>query len=236
MPADRDERTEPPTARRRREARTGGQVARSQDLTAAVLLLAAFVALALTGPKLWLTLIAVVRSSLSPDAPGSLTETLPFSAAVCIEVFKRVAPYLLVIFLAILAALYAQVGVLFTFKPLMPSFSKINPLNGLKRLFSMRSVMMALINVGKLAVVGLVAFRGCVPARRAYDVRFEHEARGRSDGSGSSGPRMAAISPPTGSPDDQGGGQRRIPEHGGRSADQAAAAGGSTAARLTAAR
>lgn len=133
-------------------------MARSQDLTAAVLLLAAFVALALCGPKLWLTLVAVVRASLSPDTPTSLTDTLPFSAAVCIEVVKRVAPYLLIIFLAILAALYAQIGVLFTVKPLMPSLSKINPLNGVKRLFSMRSVMMALINMGKLAVVALVAY------------------------------------------------------------------------------
>lgn len=158
MPADRDEKTEPPTTRRRREAREGGRVARSQDLTAAVLLLAGFIALGLFGPKLWWSLVAIVRTALSPDLPTSLEDTLPFSAAVCIETFKRLAPYMLIIFFAILAALYAQIGLLFTWKPLIPSLSKINPLNGIKRLFSMRSVMLAVINVGKLVVVGVVAY------------------------------------------------------------------------------
>ncbi len=158
MPADRDEKTEPPTARRRRETREGGQVARSQDLTAAVLLLASFVALALLGPKLWLTLVMVVRAALSPDAPTSLGETMPFISAVCTEVLKRLAPFLLILFLSIMAVLLMQVGLLFTWKPLTPSLSKINPLKGIKRLFSMRMLMMAVLNFGKLLVVGLVAY------------------------------------------------------------------------------
>jgi flagellar biosynthetic protein FlhB len=158
MPAERDEKTEPPTPRRRREARTQGQVARSQDLTAAVLLLAGFLALALFGPKLWLSLVAIVRAALTAEHPTSLQAALPFASAVCVEAGKRIAPFLLTIFFAMLIALYAQVGLLLTGKPLVPSLSKINPLNGLKRLFSIRSVMMALINVGKLVVVGAVAY------------------------------------------------------------------------------
>ena len=158
MPADHDEKTEPPTPRRRREARESGQVARSQDLTAAVLLLAGFVALTLIGPRLWLSLVAILRASLSPESPGSLGELLPFAGAVCIEVFKRLGPYLLILFLAILLGVFAQIGFLLTWKPLTPSLSKINPLNGIKRLFSMRSVMLALINFGKLLVVATVAY------------------------------------------------------------------------------
>jgi len=52
----------------------------------------------------------------------------------------------------------AQVGLLLTWYPLLPSLSKINPLSGLKRLFSIRSVMLAVTSFGKLLVVALVAY------------------------------------------------------------------------------
>ena len=61
-------------------------------------------------------------------------------------------------FFALLLAMFAQVGLLFTWTPLKPSFSKLNPISGFKRLFSMQSVMLALINFGKLLVVGVVAY------------------------------------------------------------------------------
>ena len=66
MPADVGEKTEPPTARRRTEARNNGQVARSQDLVAAALMLAGFLALYALGPRLWGTLLAVTTTALAP--------------------------------------------------------------------------------------------------------------------------------------------------------------------------
>lgn len=158
MPADRDEKTEPATPRRRHEARQGGQVARSQDIPAAVLLLFGFLALAIFGAPLWHTLVAIIRTALTPDAPADLDRAFPFAMAAFVEVLKRLAPILVILFLAILLSMLAQVGLLFTIKPLIPTLSKINPLKGLQRLFSIRSVMVAMINFGKLLVVGLVAY------------------------------------------------------------------------------
>ena len=62
-----DDKTEPPTPRRREQARRQGQVARSQDLTAAVLLLSGFVALALLGMPLWHSLLAMTRAGGVPS-------------------------------------------------------------------------------------------------------------------------------------------------------------------------
>jgi flagellar biosynthetic protein FlhB len=153
-----DDKTEPATPRRRREARDSGQVARSPDLTAAVLLLSGFAALALVGPSLWYSMLAITRSALTVDSTPRLDDVLPFAGAVAVESFKQVAPFLLILFLAMVATLVGQIGFLLTGKPLVPRLSKINPLNGIQRLFSVRSVMLAAVNFGKLTVVGLVAY------------------------------------------------------------------------------
>ena len=158
MPADADERTEPPTPRRRREARGEGQVARSQDLTAAALILTAFLALALLGPTIWFGLLAVTKTALTLESGVRLDDVLVFAGAAALKIFKCLGPFLLVLFFAMLAVLLGQIGFLFTWKPLTPSLSKINPISGFKRLFSIRSVMLAVINFGKLLVVGLVAY------------------------------------------------------------------------------
>ena len=65
MADDAGERTEAPTPRRRQEARRKGQVARSQDLSATVVLLAGLVALERLGPRIWKTMLAVTQEALS---------------------------------------------------------------------------------------------------------------------------------------------------------------------------
>ncbi len=153
-----DDKTESPTPRRRQETRRRGQVARSQDLTAAVLLLSGFLALSFLGPAIWHSLLAMTRAGLTAEPPILLDDVLPFAGAVAVETLMRLGPFLLILFVAMLLALLAQVGLLFTGQPLVPSLSKINPLNGLKRLFSVRSVMLVVANTGKLLVVALVAY------------------------------------------------------------------------------
>ncbi|MDO8630521.1 MAG: flagellar biosynthesis protein FlhB [Phycisphaerales bacterium] len=158
MPSYADDKTEAPTPRRRQEARAKGQIARSQDLASAVLLFAAFAGLYFFGPPLIGSLIAMVAAGLSGETPGRLDDLIPFTSAIGLELLRRVGPLLGVLFVVALIVLYAQVGWVFTWQPLMPSFSKVNPLNGIMRLFSARSVMMACINLLKLLFVAFVAY------------------------------------------------------------------------------
>jgi flagellar biosynthetic protein FlhB len=158
MPADQDSRTEEPTPRRRNEARRKGQVARSQDLSAAVMLFAGFLALEFLGPRVWLTMTAVTRSALSIDGNVASRDLMTFSAAMALEVMKAIVPIMLIVAAAGIVILYAQVGWLLTVEPLKPSLSKINPLKGIQRLFSFRSVATAMVNMGKLLLVVLVAY------------------------------------------------------------------------------
>lgn len=58
-----------------------------------------------------------------------------------------------------LLANYLQVGFLFTLDPLTPNFDRINPLSGLKRVFSKRAFAEFLKSLLKLSIIGYVAFR-----------------------------------------------------------------------------
>lgn len=153
-----DDRTEPATPRRRQEARSKGQVARSQDLPAALLLFAGLWALELFGPRVWQALILVLRAGLDSQAPVRMDDLWALTGAMMREVAWRMIPLLLVFAGVVALSTFAQVGPLFTFFPLQPSLTKINPLAGLQRLFSVRSVMHAAISVLKLLVVVLVAY------------------------------------------------------------------------------
>ncbi len=158
MALSRDDRTEAPTPRRRQEARGRGQVARSHDLTAAMLLLAGFISIRLLGPPLWHSLLLILETALSSDSAHDQDDLYPFVLSVAVELSKRLAPIVLIGLAVVLATLLGQVGWLFTWEPLTPSLSKINPLAGLQRLFSIRSTVSALTNVVKLVVIGTVAY------------------------------------------------------------------------------
>ncbi|MHC5109877.1 MAG: flagellar biosynthesis protein FlhB [Planctomycetota bacterium] len=158
MPAEYDEKTEPATPRRRQEARNKGQVARSQDISAAVLLTVAFLALLIFGPALWQSMMKMVSVLLGNEGATSLDETRSLAVVAMIDVVKKLAPILVMMFLTLLAVLYAQIGWLWTLDPLTPSLQKLNPISGIKRLFGIRAVMTASINFGKLLFVALVAY------------------------------------------------------------------------------
>lgn len=158
MAAEHDEKTEPPTARRRSEARQSGQIAKSQDLSAAVMLLAALLGLKFLGPGLWGRLLEITRSAIVGAAGAQPEDLLPWSISLAFDILKKVLPLMLILSAAGLAAVYAQTGWIFTWKTLMPKLDKLNPINGVKRIFSLKSFMMAVINVAKIIVVCTVAY------------------------------------------------------------------------------
>ena len=161
MADERDEeRTEPASPRRREEARERGQVARSADLSSAVILLAAVLALQFLGRPLIGGIFASAVSVLEGlalvegDPSGLLTQFGGAFAAVLLGFL----PFVGIVLAAALAANLVQVGFLFTAKPLAPDLDRINPVSGLGRLLSVRGLLRLVAGLLKLAVVGLVVF------------------------------------------------------------------------------
>ena len=160
MPADSDEKTEPPTPRRLQEAREKGQVAKSNDLGAAVGLLIGLIMLNIYGSSILNGFMDVIRHYLTLDnvaVNGSLALDQTWRFAI-----QNVASILLPIFIILLLVAIVinlmQVGFMFVGQPLMPSLEKISPLSGLKRLFSMRSAVRLAMSLAKVGIIGTVAY------------------------------------------------------------------------------
>ena len=159
MAEDKDSKTEPPTPRRRSEARGSGQIPKSADLSAALLMLAGMILLRTLGPGIWTRLLAIFRTALAGQNPTDRDQLTPFASAAALEMFKMLAPFMGLMVLVALVVMYAQVGLLYTLKPLMPSLNKLNPLSGIRRMFSAKSVVMLALNLGKLGVVSAAAYQ-----------------------------------------------------------------------------
>lgn len=154
-----DERTEPATPRRRREARERGHVARSADLAAAAVLLAGVAALALFGRPLAGGLFDLTRDALGGLAAAgedrgalaaSLRAAVGAGAAAALPVAAALA-------LAAAAAHLAQVGFLFAWPAVAPDATRLDPAAGLARIFSGRALARGAAALAKLAAVAAVA-------------------------------------------------------------------------------
>ncbi len=154
------ERTEAPTPRRRSEARKAGQVARSTDLTAAVILLGALLTMDWYGRHLFGNLLVAIRVCLEDDALALTdpAQILPLLAKLFRILIDVAWPFLLVVTLLALLTSYVQIGHLISFQSLKPSLTRLNPLSGLKRLFNVRSAVHLLMGILKMSLVGLVAY------------------------------------------------------------------------------
>ncbi len=158
MPGEFGEKTEAPTPKRRQEARQRGQVAKSQDLTAAVVLLAGLVTLKAAGPWMWKKLLSAMRGCLSADQPVSVGDLVPTAGALTDVMIWLLVPLLVVVFIAAAGMLLWQVGFLITWQPLTPNLDKLSPLKGFKRIFSPRTAMTTVFHVGKMFLLAFVVY------------------------------------------------------------------------------
>ncbi len=159
MADDLGERTEDATPKRRSEAREEGNVARSQDLSSALMLLVATLALwagsmnMLGQGKLLLQSSLGFESASTPDATdvGLLMREMGLAA------LRIGVPVILIAWIGAYLAQFVQVGWLISSKAAQPNFGKLNPLSGFKRIFGISAVVKSSIDVVKVGVVLIVA-------------------------------------------------------------------------------
>lgn len=158
---DGQERTEEATPHKLRKARERGEVARSSDLTAALLLAVAAASVAYASPKLARALQANAIEAFHTAAQAQLSERdLLEALGLCAQrAASACAPLLIVLCGCALAFTYFQVGSVLSFEPLTPKLERLNPVAGLRRLFATRETYVELAKSAlKLAgVVGLAA-------------------------------------------------------------------------------
>jgi flagellar biosynthetic protein FlhB len=160
------DKTEKATPKRREEARQKGQVAKSQDLTGATVLLAGLFALGASGPATAQRLGDGVHDALAAGAGrdpvtintiGDLLLTSGSTAVSCL------APVVGLCVAAAIIVNVAQVGIKPKKKALKPDFKRLSPKPGLQRIFGKEGLVELGKNLLKLGVVGWVVLSALVP-------------------------------------------------------------------------
>lgn len=158
MSDDSAQRTEQPTARKLKRSREEGQVARSVELSAAAVMLGAVLMLLLLGGLWFRQLSSYFAAGFSFDRKMLETPSLlplAFSSQMS-DAFLLVLPMMLVtLFLAILAS-GATGGFLFSLKAVLPKFSKLSPLAGVKKMLGPHAAVELIKSVLKFGLVASV--------------------------------------------------------------------------------
>jgi len=154
------EKVLPPSPRKKERAREEGNVARSQDLTSAVALASAMIALWFVAPLTFQHLLRVMRHYFEePWMPiDDHLQLQSFMIEVGIYVTIGCLPYVLIMMLAGISIACAQVGLLWTGKPLIPKLNRINPIAGFNRFFSVRALYELGKNIAKLAFLLVMVY------------------------------------------------------------------------------
>jgi flagellar biosynthetic protein FlhB len=163
------EKTEEPTPERLRKLRKEGNVAKSQDVNSAVSFLATFVVLAGTIPFISDEMINIFKESMLAiqmmDEPDSVVPSRLLLSSL-LAMVKSVAPACAAALVIGVAGNIAQVGFLFTTKPITPDLNKINPINGLKGMFKMKKLVELGKTIIKFTLIAYLSYAALKDAMR----------------------------------------------------------------------
>ncbi len=156
------DKTEKATPKKKNDARKKGQVFQSREMSASLILVIMIVTIKAFGSNLYYQIAAYMKKAFTEYFTIKDAIDIHILARLFIDVLlvlaKTVLPLMLIAVLASLVVGYAQVGILFTLETLKIKGSRINPLSGFKRMFSLRSVVELVKSIIKIVIVAWVAY------------------------------------------------------------------------------
>ncbi len=160
------EKTEEPTAKKLSDARNEGQVAKGKDLTSAVMLLVLFMVLRFTVGNMGEGFIECFNKNYtqigdlftSTHGEYNMQYTIALIQSAALDMLKLLIPFFGVGFIIAIVIELAQVKWKPTSKPFQPKLSKFNPINGIKRMFSVRTLVSLIKQIVILVVIFIVVY------------------------------------------------------------------------------
>ncbi|MBU2985829.1 flagellar biosynthesis protein FlhB [Saccharophagus degradans] len=154
------EKTEEPTAKRQEKAREDGQIPRSKELTTSAVLIVGCVGLYMFGGQIAQGLADILKFNFTIEReaifdPNAMLGHLGSSFYLGLKVL---IPLFAVLLVAAIAGPIALGGWLFSTKSLAPKLNRMDPVAGLKRMFSVKSLVELVKAIGKVGVVVAFAF------------------------------------------------------------------------------
>lgn len=153
-------KTEDPSAKKLEEGRNRGQVAQSRDLSTWVVLLAVTLLIGTATPYMFSEttgslVVYLEQSHAMPQGEGGISQILSDIFMISLKACGLF--FIILIFAAILGPTM-QIGLLFSTEVLKPDLSKISIMKGMKRLFSLKSIVEFIKGLLKIIGIGAVGF------------------------------------------------------------------------------
>ncbi len=154
------EKTEPATEKKRRDAREQGDVARSAEVPSVLVLLAGVIIIKVSGRFMYDNMVGVLRDCLTfdqiPDFTDAQTVSLFYRYA--LNFVLTFSPVMAAVFLVALASNIYMVGFQISWKAIGFKFAKLDPIQGFAKKMSLSSVVELIKSVAKLGLTGLLAW------------------------------------------------------------------------------
>lgn len=153
------EKTEPASPRRLEKAKEDGQTARSRELNTFLLLAFGVAMLWLLSQHLYETFKSIIYRSMWFEPELVRDDSLMVTSAVqsANEALLAMIPLFAVLAVTALGVSVLLGGLVLSLKPLEPKFEKLNPLKGIKRMFSAQMMIELFKALGKVILVGGVS-------------------------------------------------------------------------------
>ncbi|WP_422121930.1 flagellar biosynthesis protein FlhB [Planococcus sp. X10-3] len=154
------EKTEKATPQKRQESKRKGQVAKSPEVAAAMIMLGGILLLYFTGGWMLDQILGIFRINLTQFISWELTpaSTRLLLEQMAYEGFKIMVPMALIGMIFGFLGNYIQIGPIFSSDPLMAKLERINPIKGAKRIFSVRALVELAKSLLKISIIGTAAF------------------------------------------------------------------------------
>lgn len=160
------EKTEEPTSKKKEDTRKEGKVAKSKEMSSGVQLIALFVIL-----KFWVGHMGVNFMDLFDEIYGKIPDYTTYWGGrivssdyrilfngVFVELLMQLLPFFLVGVAVSVLVNMLQFKFQITTKPLQPKFSKLNPISGMKKLFSKEKIMELLKSIAKIILIMAIVY------------------------------------------------------------------------------
>lgn len=154
------EKTEEATPKKKQESREKGQVARSMELPAAFILFFSFLFFIVFGGFMKERFMALISGIFENHLLMDLTEgnIRPFFIDIFFQSLIILGPLLIMAVVIGVLGNVMQFGFLVTTEPLKMKLSNLSPIQGFKRIFSMRSVVEFVKSIIKITIIGFVVY------------------------------------------------------------------------------
>lgn len=156
-----EEKTEEATPKKKSDARKKGQVAKSKEVGLALTLLASTLVLVMLGEYLAKSLSNILSAFLTNYLTMNLSNDNIISLMILVteKLMLVILPVVVPIMVMGIIANFLQSGFLMTLETIKPQFSKLNPISGFKKIFSIRTVVELIKDIAVISIVGIVGYK-----------------------------------------------------------------------------